>query len=299
MSAGQLSCAQQDDVLAQLNGQLAQRSESDEVDAGLLPVFLEEAGELMSKIALYLAERNLPALRRLLHTLKGDARMTGLLRISQITHQMEGQLHDEAAVQADFANITRLLDALRNEFVEGVAANWDERFYRTVWQAAKETGREVHLEIVCLNEYASQLTVLAEPIAHLLRNAVVHGIESPLHRMACGKLPVGEVRIEVGRFGNEIVIELADDGRGLDLDALRTRAISMGVLKADGLMGDDELAQLIFIPGISTAGEITQLAGRGIGMDVVKDFVAERSGRISVSSVRGQGTTFTLYCPDV
>ncbi|MEI7456212.1 MAG: Hpt domain-containing protein [Nitrosomonadales bacterium] len=298
MSAVQLSCAQQDDVLAQLNGQLAQRSDcDDEVDAGLLPVFLEEAGELMSKIALYLAERNLPALRRLLHTLKGDARMTGLLRISQITHQMEGQLHDEAAVQADFANITRLLDALRNEFVEGVAANWDERFYRTVWQAAKETGREVHLELVGID--TGRLAALTAPIEHLLCNAVVHGIESPLHRMACGKPPVGEVRIEVGRFGNEIVIELADDGRGLDLDALRTRAISMGVLKADGLMGDDELAQLIFIPGISTAGEITQLAGRGIGMDVVKDFVAERSGRISVSSVRGQGTTFTLYCPDV
>lgn len=294
MSAGQFSSAQQDDVLAQLNGHLAQRSESDEVDAGLLPVFLEEADELLAKIALGLDSSDQAPLRRLLHTLKGSARMTGVLSISQIAHQMEGQLHDEVAAQADFANITRLLDALRNEFVDGGAVNSDERFYRTVWQAAKETGREVHLELVGID--TGQL--LTAPIEHLLRNAVVHGIESPLHRIACGKPPVGEVRIEVGRVGNEIVIELADDGRGLDLAALRTRAVSMGVLReADGLMDDNTLAQLIFIPGLSTAGEITQLAGRGIGMDVVKNCVEERSGRISVSSVRGQGTTFTLYLP--
>jgi len=285
----------QDDVLAQLNERLAQLIEGeDEVDAGLLPVFLEEAGELLAKIALGLDSSDQAPLRRLLHTLKGSARMAGVLSISQIAHQMEERLHDEAAAQADFSNITRLLDALRNEFVDGGAANSDERFYRTVWQAAKETGREVHLELVGID--TGQL--LASPIEHLLRNAVVHGIESPLHRIACGKPPVGEVRIEVGRVGNEIVIELADDGRGLDLAALRTRAVSMGVLsEADGLMDDNTLAQLIFIPGLSTAGEITQLAGRGIGMDVVKDFVAERSGRISVSSVRGQGTTFTLYLP--
>ncbi|ADL54179.1 Hpt domain-containing protein [Gallionella capsiferriformans] len=294
MSAGQFSSAQQDDVLAQLNGHLAQRSESDEVDAGLLPVFLEEADELLAKIALGLDSSDQAPLRRLLHTLKGSARMAGVLSISQIAHQMEERLHDEAAAQADFANITRLLDALRNEFVDGGAANSDERFYRTVWQAAKETGREVHLELVGID--TGQL--LTAPIEHLLRNAVVHGIESPLHRIACGKPPVGEVRIEVGRVGNEIVIELADDGRGLDLAALRTRAVSMGVLReADGLMDDNTLAQLIFIPGLSTAGEITQLAGRGIGMDVVKNCVEERSGRISVSSVRGQGTTFTLYLP--
>lgn len=285
----------QDDVLAQLNERLAQLIEGeDEVDAGLLPVFLEEAGELLAKIALGLDSSDQAPLRRLLHTLKGSARMAGVLSISQIAHQMEERLHDEAAAQADFSNITRLLDALRNEFVDGGAANSDERFYRTLWQAAKETGREVHLELVGID--TGQL--LASPIEHLLRNAVVHGIESPLHRIACGKPPVGEVRIEVGRVGNEIVIELADDGRGLDLAALRTRAVSMGVLsEADGLMDDNTLAQLIFIPGLSTAGEITQLAGRGIGMDVVKDFVAERSGRISVSSVRGQGTTFTLYLP--
>ncbi|MFA6203644.1 MAG: Hpt domain-containing protein [Gallionella sp.] len=285
----------QDDVLAQLNERLAQLIEGeDEVDAGLLPVFLEEAGELLAKIALGLDSSDQAPLRRLLHTLKGSARMAGVLSISQIAHQMEERLHDEAAAQADFANITRLLDALRNEFVDGGAANSDERFYRTVWQAAKETGREVHLELVGID--TGQL--LTAPIEHLLRNAVVHGIESPLHRIACGKPPVGEVRIEVGRVGNEIVIELADDGRGLDLAALRTRAVSMGVLReADGLMDDNTLAQLIFIPGLSTAGEITQLAGRGIGMDVVKNCVEERSGRISVSSVRGQGTTFTLYLP--
>jgi chemosensory pili system protein ChpA (sensor histidine kinase/response regulator) len=285
----------QDDVLVELNRHLAQRVEcDDEVDAGLLPVFLEEAGELLAKIALGLDSSDQAPLRRLLHTLKGSARMAGVLSISQIAHQMEERLHDEAAAQADFANITRLLDALRNEFVDGGAANSDERFYRTVWQAAKETGREVHLELVGID--TGQL--LTAPIEHLLRNAVVHGIESPLHRIACGKPPVGEVRIEVGRVGNEIVIELADDGRGLDLAALRTRAVSMGVLReAEGLMDDNTLAQLIFIPGLSTAGEITQLAGRGIGMDVVKNCVEERSGRISVSSVRGQGTTFTLYLP--
>jgi chemosensory pili system protein ChpA (sensor histidine kinase/response regulator) len=106
------------------------------------------------------------------------------------------------------------------------------------------------------------------------------------------------VRITISRAGDEFVIELCDDGRGLDLDALRARAVSMGVLsEADGLVGDDELAQLIFIPGISTASEVTQLAGRGIGMDVVQGYVAERSGRIGVSTARGQGTAFTLYLP--
>ncbi len=289
----------QDDVLVELNRHLAQRVEcDDEVDAGLLPVFLEEAGELLAKIALCMASPNQAPLRRLLHTLKGSARMAGVLSISQIAHKMEERLHDEAAVQADFASISRLLDGMRSEVASEAVATPGERFYRTVWQAAKATGHEVHLEVTGLGENAALLRALTAPIEHLLRNAVVHGIESPLHRMACGKPPVGEVRITISRAGDEFVIELCDDGRGLDLDALRARAVSMGVLsEADGLVGDDELAQLIFIPGISTASEVTQLAGRGIGMDVVQGYVAERSGRIGVSTARGQGTAFTLYLP--
>ncbi|HCI54202.1 MAG TPA: hypothetical protein DE312_12945 [Gallionella sp.] len=289
----------QDDVLVELNRHLAQRVEcDDEVDAGLLPVFLEEAGELLAKIALCMASPNQAPLRRLLHTLKGSARMAGVLSISQIAHKMEERLHDEAAVQADFASISRLLDGMRSEVASEAVATPGERFYRTVWQAAKATGHEVYLEVTGLGENAALLRALTAPIEHLLRNAVVHGIESPLHRMACGKPPVGEVRITISQAGDEFVIELCDDGRGLDLDALRARAVSMGVLsEADGLVGDDELAQLIFIPGISTASEVTQLAGRGIGMDVVQGYVAERSGRIGVSTARGQGTAFTIYLP--
>lgn len=296
MSAGQFSSAQQDDVLAQLNGQLARCIEcDDEVDAGLLPVFLDEAGELLAKIAFCLDSPNQAPLRRLLHTLKGSARMAGVRSISQIAHQMEERLHDEVAAQVDFASITRLLEGLRSEVASEAVAMPGERFYRTVWQAAKATGHEVHLEVTGLGENAALLRALTAPIEHLLRNAVVHGIESPLHRMACGKPPVGKVRITISRVGDEFVIELCDDGRGLDLAALRTRAISMGVLSEAG--GDDELAQLIFIPGISTASEVTQLAGRGIGMDVVKNCVEERLGRIDVSTARGRGTVFTLYLP--
>jgi chemosensory pili system protein ChpA (sensor histidine kinase/response regulator) len=111
---------------------------------------------------------------------------------------------------------------------------------------------------------------MAGPFEHLLRNAIVHGIESREQRQAAGKNETGELRIEIRQEGNEVVIHFSDDGQGLNLNNIRNKALSSGLLTNEADLSDAEVTDLIFHPGFSTAEEITELAGRGIGMDVVK-----------------------------
>jgi chemosensory pili system protein ChpA (sensor histidine kinase/response regulator) len=138
---------------------------------------------------------------------------------------------------------------------------------------------------------------MAGPLEHMVRNAIVHGLESPNARHAAGKPETGELRLEVRQEGNEIVIVVADDGAGLDLGRIRARALATGVLRADQHPSDRELMELIFAPGFSTASEVTELAGRGVGMDVVRAEMLAFGGRIAITSEAGRGTRFTLNLP--
>ena len=135
------------------------------------------------------------------------------------------------------------------------------------------------------------------PFEHMLRNAVVHGIETPAEREAARKPTAGSIFINLRRDGSEAVVEIADDGRGLDVAAIRRKAADLGFVEPGTPISDEEAMQFILRPGFSTADRLTQAAGRGIGMDVVTSEVAKLGGSLRISSTPGRGTTFTIRLP--
>jgi chemosensory pili system protein ChpA (sensor histidine kinase/response regulator) len=174
-----------------------------------------------------------------------------------------------------------------------------ERLYRVVRQAAKETNKKVNLDIrgSTTEIDRSVLERMASAFEHLLRNAVAHGIESPEKRLASRKSETGEIVFEIKQTGNEIVVVLSDNGGGLDYPRIRERAISRGLIVAGSNPSERELAQMIFMPGFSTATVVTEIAGRGVGMDVVRSEVAALGGRLDTESTVGLGTRFTITLP--
>ncbi len=175
------------------------------------------------------------------------------------------------------------------------------RLPRVVRDAAKQLGREV--EIVSAGENTdldkSILDALAEPMMHLLRNAVDHGIEPPHERIAAGKPAAGTIRLNAYHQGNQVVIEVSDDGKGIDFAKVVATAVSRGLITAEQALrlSDNETLDLIFHAGLSTSSEVSAISGRGIGMDVVKAVMDRLKGAIAVHSVPGEGTTFRLMVP--
>ncbi|RKG58595.1 chemotaxis protein CheA [Corallococcus sp. AB011P] len=141
------------------------------------------------------------------------------------------------------------------------------------------------------------LDAMRDPLLHLLRNALDHGIESPEERRAAGKDPRGRLRLKAYHDAGSVVVELADDGRGIQRERVRERARQKGLVAAPERLRDDELLRLIFEPGFSTATEVTELSGRGVGMDVVRRDIEALRGSVSIQSQEGQGTTLTLRLP--
>ncbi len=203
---------------------------------------------------------------------------------------------DELAAQA---RLTRELqdDLLRTRMVEFDSVG--ERLQRTVRQAARETAKQVRLDIVggAIEIDRGVLERMAGSFEHLLRNSVAHGVETPEQRLAAGKEAAGVVTVTVAQAGNEVAVEFSDDGGGLDLGRIRQRAAERGLIAADGGTSDDDLRQLIFKPGFSTAETVTELAGRGVGLDVVRAEVNAMGGRIETQSQPGRGTSFRLLMP--
>ncbi len=175
------------------------------------------------------------------------------------------------------------------------------RLPRVVRDAAKQLGREVEIVIAGENTDLDKsiLDALAEPMMHLLRNAVDHGIEPPQERIAAGKPVAGTIRLNAYHQGNQVVIEVNDDGRGIDIPKVVATAVSRGLITADqaSRLNDNETLDLIFQAGLSTSSEVTAISGRGIGMDVVKAVMDRLKGAIAVHSVPGEGTTFRLMVP--
>ena len=173
------------------------------------------------------------------------------------------------------------------------------RFTRLVRQAAQEAGKRAELAVEgASGELDRQvLDKMLPPFEHMLRNAIVHGLEKPQDRQAAGKPATGRITIRLHREGTEMVIDVADDGAGLDVDAIRRKAYEKELLSPDSKVSDDEIMQLILMPGFSTASKVTQSAGRGVGMDVVANEVKQLGGSLQISSVTGQGTNFTIRLP--
>jgi len=177
--------------------------------------------------------------------------------------------------------------------------NLADRFYRVVRQTAKELDKKANLELKGTRTELdrSVLEKITGPFEHLLRNAIAHGIEKPEDRLRAGKAEIGEISIDAAQRGNEVVLTIADDGAGLDFTRIRQKAVDAGLLAPDVELPDAQLAQFIFMPGFSTAAEVSQIAGRGVGMDVVKNEITSLGGRVDITSTAGRGATFTISLP--
>ena len=213
----------------------------------------------------------------------------GLQRTLQST---EDALAHQARMNRDMQD-----DLLRTRMVEFEGLS--ERLYRVVRQAAKETGKPVRLDILGGRVEIDRgvLDRMTPAFEHLLRNSVVHGIEPAADRAKAGKDATGTITLAVTQVGNEVGVEVRDDGAGLNLPRILARGRAMGLLAPDAQPDDAALANLIFQPGFSTAESLTDLAGRGVGMDVVRTDVNAMGGRIETASAPGQGTSFRLVLP--
>ncbi|HYL88813.1 MAG TPA: Hpt domain-containing protein [Burkholderiales bacterium] len=234
-------------------------------------------------------------------------------RLQELTRMMAEGLSDAASIQQGLAKNVGEADAalsqqarlgreLQQDLMRMRAlpfATLDERLHRIVRQTARELGKKAELEIqgsqVELDR--SVLERIAAPLEHLLRNALAHGIEMPDARAAAGKGEAGRILIALRQEANEIVVVVSDDGAGLDVERMRAKAIDKGLIGPEAVLSEAEQMQLVFLSGLSTAEAVTELAGRGVGMDVVRSEINAVGGRIEVASTRGKGVTFTLYLP--
>ena len=234
-------------------------------------------------------------------------------RVQELTRMMAESVNDVATVQRNIqrtiesteddliaqARQTRELqrDLLRTRMVEFEGIS--ERLYRVVRQAGKDAGKQVKLDILggTIEMDRGVLDRMTPAFEHLLRNCVAHGIEAVEARAAAGKSASGEIVITLHQEGNDVSIEFRDDGAGLNIARIREKAISQGLLSHDANLADNDAANLIFTPGFSTAAQITELSGRGVGMDVVRSEVVALGGRIETSTSAGQGTSFKLVLP--
>ncbi|HEY0887611.1 MAG TPA: Hpt domain-containing protein, partial [Ramlibacter sp.] len=234
-------------------------------------------------------------------------------RVQELTRMMAESVNDVATVQrnlqrtveatednlVDQARQTRELqrDLLRTRMVEFESIA--DRLYRVVRLASKETGKQVKLDITGGNIEMDRgvLDRMTPAFEHLLRNCVAHGIEAPAVRGAAGKDATGTVVIGLHQEGNDVSVEFRDDGAGMDLALIRHKAAAQGLIAQGQELTDAEAANLVFVPGFSTAAQVTELAGRGIGMDVVRAEVNALGGRIETATAAGRGTTFKLVLP--
>jgi chemosensory pili system protein ChpA (sensor histidine kinase/response regulator) len=234
-------------------------------------------------------------------------------RLQELTRMMAESVDDVATVQhvllrqLDVANEALIAQSRQNRELSHALlrarmvpfATVVERLHRVVRQTAKELGRQANLDIKGGDTPADRgvLERMLGPLEHLLRNAVAHGIEAPAARRAAGKPELGQITLAIAPGDNDITLALSDDGQGLDFAAIRRRAMERGLLAPDAAPDEATLAELIFRPGFSTAAAVSEIAGRGVGLDVVRNEVAQLGGRVEVGSQTGLGTRFDVVLP--
>jgi len=228
--------------------------------------------------------------------------LVGELVINHSRLQQLGKRQESPELVATVEDLERLMNSLR-DLALGIRmtpiGSTFVRFKRLVRDLAVELGKEV--ELVCEGEETeldkNMLDQLGEPLLHLVRNALDHGIGLPEQRRAQGKPSQGLIRLSASHEGAHVIVRVQDDGQGLDRKAIADRALERGLLQPAQELADEELFNLIFLPGFSTASQVTRLSGRGVGMDVVKRQVEALRGSVTLSSQPGRGTSVTLVLP--
>ena len=221
---------------------------------------------------------------------------------SMVRHHPElAQLHSPAVLNSlsQLARITSELQKTAMSMRMVPIGGLFQKMNRLIRDLARKTGKRVELEAIGSDTELDRNVVeeLADPLMHMVRNAVDHGLESEKDRIASGKAPVGRVRLRAGHQAGHIAIEIADDGRGLNRDRILEKARNMSLLEDATNLSDTEVFNLIFHPGFSTAAEVTDVSGRGVGMDVVKKRIQKLRGHVEIESSPGRGTTFCLRLP--
>ncbi|PYG28377.1 chemotaxis protein CheA [Pelagimonas varians] len=207
------------------------------------------------------------------------------------------------------AHLTNELEAyklLARDIQEGVMAiraqpvkPLFQRMSRIVREASDATHKKAKLVTVGDSTEVDKTVIerLADPLTHMIRNAVDHGLETSAIRQSAGKEPVGTIRLSAAHRSGSVFIEISDDGAGLDRERILAKAIEKNLIAPDVELSEPEIDNLLFLPGFSTAGQVSNLSGRGVGMDVVKNAVQALGGRVSIASTQGKGTTFTIVLP--
>ncbi|MET0218605.1 MAG: Hpt domain-containing protein [Burkholderiales bacterium] len=293
-----------------------------EVEAQTFKQFLLELTDSVARLRAQLREIEIQAETRLQATVNqatdhepvfDPLEFDRFTRFQELTRLMAESLHDVttvqenlldslAEVQAALSGQSRLNRSLQDDLMRLRTVSFQnvgERLYRVARQAARETGKHAVFEVVGgqIEIDRGVLERIAAPLEHLVRNAVFHGIEATEFRVRAGKGETGSIRLTLRQETNDLLMLLSDDGRGIDHDRIRSKALELGWIAANAEPTRGELEQMIFRAGFSTASEVTALAGRGVGMDVVANEVRALGGRVDISTEAGRGTTFAIRVP--
>ena len=224
--------------------------------------------------------------------------------IGRVCEKLKGGGGNDHATELQKA--TRVLERRLEELQKGVmdvrmvpVAQLFDKMNRIVRKVANERDKRIALEIRGADTELDKLIVedLSDPLMHIIRNAIDHGIESPEDRRAQGKAEKGVICLRAAQKGNHVVIEVCDDGRGIDPEKVRRKAVERGLISATAKLSREQVYDLLFMPGFSTAEAVSDLSGRGVGMDVVKNNIALLSGMIEMESEVGVGTSITITLP--
>ncbi|MCX8474616.1 MAG: chemotaxis protein CheA [Sphingomonas sp.] len=242
-------------------------SQTIRVDLSKLDLLLNLVGELVIRNSI-LADRLSPA----------DRQRVELPELARLTRQIQDNVMSLRAqpIKQAFSRVPRMLRDL-----------------------SAETGKQIELETVGETTEVDKGVIekIGDPLTHMIRNAADHGLESAEERIAAGKSPAGTIKLSAEQKGARIFVRVQDDGRGINRERVKAKAIEKGIISPDAILSNEEIDQLICAPGFSTAETISNISGRGVGMDVVRSNVEALGGRVEIHSVPGEGTTFTMILP--
>lgn len=267
----QMQAAKQQDTRATASNKKAASESTVKVTTERLDALINMVGEMV--IAQAMVSQDLAGHRKSNQRLERNAR-----HLEKITRDLQ-----------ELSMSTRMVP------VQGVF----QKMARLVRDLSRKSGKQIEFEMIGSETELDRNVVeeIADPLVHMVRNSIDHGVEPPDDRVKVGKSPTGKVVLSAYHKGGNIVIEIKDDGKGLDRDRILKKAIENGVVREDAELSDQEVYRLIFHAGLSTAEKVTDISGRGVGMDVVRKNIESLRGRIEIESVLGRGTTFSIQLP--